>query len=111
MATVNLYETRTMMRVLRQMKPARSFFRNTFFGPFGTGQLFQTEHIDIDIVRGTRRMAPFVNPKHEGKLVESQGYETWTYKPPYIKPKLVTTAEDFQKRMPGEFIYGPGMTA
>jgi hypothetical protein len=51
-----------------------------------------------------------VNPRKEGKVVESQGYKTRSYKPPYIKPKKVTTAEDILKREMGQHIYGSNMS-
>jgi hypothetical protein len=35
--------------------------------------------IDVDV--GLRRMAPFVSPLVEGKMVESRKYQTNTFKP------------------------------
>lgn len=97
-----LFETRTMLAALEQRKPPRSFLRDTFFS---TVETFDTEHIDIDIIKGKRKMAPFVSPLIEGKLLERTGFETRTLKPAYIKPKRVTTAADVFKRTPGETIY------
>ena len=107
MNEVNIYETRTMLSVLEQRVAPRTFMRNTFFGAAGTGRTFNTEEVDIDIVKGKRRLAPFVNPMHEGKLIEKRGYKTRSYKPAYIKPKVVTTAADILKRQPGNIIYSP----
>jgi len=101
---VDLFETRTMMEVLETLKPVRTFFLDTFFK---VSRTFNTESVDIDIIKGKRKLAPFVNPMREGKLVERRGYKTRTYKPPYIKPKMVTTAEDLLKRQPGNIIYSP----
>lgn len=101
---VDLFETRTMMEILETIKPVRTFFLDTFFK---VSRTFNTESVDIDIVKGKRRLAPFVNPQREGKLVEKRGYKTRSYNPPYIKPKMVTTAEDLLKRQPGEIIYRP----
>lgn len=112
MADINLFGLRTMLRVLEQLKPARKFLLNTFFS---AAETHITESVDIDIVKGKRRMAPFVNPRLEGRIVDRLGYKTFSYKPPYIKPKMVTTAEDLLIRQPGEIIYGsdvaPGQRA
>lgn len=102
MATVDLFETRTMLEMLEQRKPVRTWFLNTFFR---TSKIFGTEAVDIDIRRGRRRLAPFVNPKREGKLVERRGYHTESFKPAYVKPKMITTAEDILKRQAGNVIY------
>jgi hypothetical protein len=105
--SLDLFETRRMLAALEQRKPPRSFLLDTFFSGSET---FDTEHVDIDIWKGKRRLAPFVNPRKEGKVVESQVYKTRSYKPPYIKPKKVTTAEDILKREMGQHIYGSNMS-
>lgn len=99
---VDLFETRTMLEMLEQRIPVRTWFLNTFFNRTKT---FGTEAVDIDIRRGRRRLAPFVNPKREGKLVEKRGFHTQSYKPAYVKPKMITTAEDILKRQAGNIIY------
>ena len=113
--TINLYDTRTMLSILEHRKPPRTFLRTTFFGPAGTGRTFNTEAVDIDIIKGKRRLAPFVNPKHEGKLIEARGFRTDTYKPAYVKPKIQASAEDILYRQPGNVIYnansGPAQMA
>lgn len=104
---INIYDTRTMLAVLNKRKPPRTFLRETFFGMAGSGRTFNSEEVDIDIIKGKRRLAPFVNPNHQGKLVEKPGYITRKYKPAYVKPKAVTTASEILKRQPGNIIYSP----
>lgn len=99
---IDLFETRTMLEMLDQRKPVRTWFLTTFFNRTRT---FGTEAVDIDIKRGRRRLAPFVNPKRAGKVIEGRGYHTQSYKPAYVKPKTVTTAEDILKRQAGNVIY------
>jgi hypothetical protein len=101
--TVNIYEFRTMLAALEQRVPPRTFLLDTFFN---SEEVHDTEAVDIDIVQGKRKLAPFVNPRLPGKTVERRGYSTQTYKPPYIKPKMVTTSADILKRQPGQTIYG-----
>jgi hypothetical protein len=99
---VDLFDTRTMLEAVRQIQPVRTFLRDTFFTNRRT---FDTEYVDVDIVKGKRRMAPFVNPRMAGKVVERLGYQTHTYKAPMLSPKLPTTAEQLLKRLPGEPLY------
>ena len=102
MADISIFETRTMLAALEQMLSPKSFLLDLFFPTVETSE---TEHVDIDIMKGKRRMAPFVNPRMQGKLVERIGYTTRSYKPPYVKPKCVYTGADLLKRMPGQHIY------
>lgn len=104
---LDLFETRTMLESLEQMKPPRTFLLDTFFS---TVNVSTTKHIDIDIIKGKRRMAPFVNPRLQGKVVEKRGRISRTYTPPYVKPKMVTTADDILEREPGKHIYEGNMS-
>jgi len=99
---VDIFSVRSMLAALEQAKPPRTWILDTFFT---SSQTFDTETVDIDIIKGHRRMAPFVNPRLQGKVVERRGYKTRSYKPAYIKPKMVTTAADIFKRDPGQHIY------
>ncbi|GAV21603.1 major capsid protein [Carboxydothermus pertinax] len=99
---IDLFSTRTMLEAVQQMQPVRTFLKSTFFTNEKT---FDTEYVDVDIIKGKRRMAPFVSPKIGGKVVERQGYRTNTYKAPMLAPKLPTTAEQLLKRLPGEPLY------
>lgn len=99
---IDLYNTRTMLEAVRQMQPPKTFLKDTFFNNQRT---FDTEYVDVDVVKGRRRMAPFVHPRRSGKVVEREGYRTNTYKAPLINPKMPTTAEHLQKRLAGEPLY------
>ncbi|WP_198468995.1 major capsid protein [Acetomicrobium sp. S15 = DSM 107314] len=99
---IDLFETRTMLQMLEEMKPARTFLKERFFSNMRT---FDTEYVDIDIIKGKRRMAPFVSPVIGGKTVERLGYKTETYKPVLVAPDMITTAEDLLKRAPGSNLY------
>lgn len=99
---IDLFETRTMLRALEQMKSAKTFLLDTFFRATETSV---TKHVDIDIMKGKRKLAPFVSPRSQGKVMDRLGFATRTYTPPYVKPKMVTTAQDFLTRSMGEHIY------
>lgn len=103
--SIDMFATRTMLRALEERRPPRRFLTNTFFG--GPPEVSDNEYVDIDIIRNKRKLAPFVTPIAEGKLMERAGFSTKSFKPPYLKPKLVTTAADLLKRGFGENIYNP----
>lgn len=100
---ISLFDTRTMLRMLDEGKPAQTFLRDRYFS---NARTFETAKVDIDLRKGKRRMAPFVHPKIGGKTVDRTGYRTESYEPPEISPDMVTTAEDMLQRSAGETIYG-----
>ena len=103
---VNIYSPRYLAEVVRQTPAVHTYFRDTFFTNVKT---FATERVDIDLVKGDRRMAAFVHPRVGGKVLKANGYQTESYKPPLINPYDVTTADQLMTRLPGEDLYS-GMT-
>jgi hypothetical protein len=104
--TIDMFDSRTMLQALEQMLIPNTAILNLFFKIRNT---FATLAVDVDIIKGKRKLAPFVSPLAQGKLMERLGYEARSIKPPYIKPKMVTTAADILKRLPGETIYQGNM--
>lgn len=103
----NLFEARTMGALIERMPRTTTFIRDTFFKRIET---FPTKSIDVDFVKGNRRLAPFVHPKVGGKTVPNAGYQTSSYTPPLMAPNTVTTAEELMNRLAGENPYS-GKTA
>ena len=103
---VNIYSPRYLAEVVRQTPAVHTYFRDTFFTNVKT---FATERVDIDRVKGDRRMAALVHPRVGGKVLKANGYQTESYKPPLINPYDVTTADQLMTRLPGEDLYS-GMT-
>lgn len=101
--TVSLFDPRTLAEIVRLMPPTRTFFRDTFFG---NRKPFDTEKVDVDFYKGRRQLAPFVNVRIAGKVIEERGFKTLTYEPPHINPMKVTTADHILKRRMGEPLYG-----
>lgn len=100
--TINIYETRTMMKAINLIKPARTFLKDSFFGLPDT---FLTEKVDVDVKKGKRKMAPFVAPRVGGIVVQRDGYETKTISTPKIAPERILTVDDITKRSLGENVY------
>jgi len=102
---IDLYEPRELNALLEERLTPRSFFRKFLFS---NEETHTTEHIDVDKIRGARRVARFVNPKLAASNVQRTGYTTDSLTPPLIKEQMTLTAEDLKKRLPGENIYGAG---
>jgi Phage major capsid protein E len=73
---------------------------------FGTGTEETTEEVHFDVENRPRRIAPFVSPLVAGKVMQSRGFQTKTFKPAYVKPKSVFTPNRALKRAMGERIGG-----
>ncbi len=100
--TIQIYTTREMLAAVAIMKPAYSFFRDTFFSKVETKV---ASKIDVDFKKGKRMMAPFVAPRVGGIAVSREGYKTNTYSVPKIAPERVTTVDDLSNRQMGEAVY------
>jgi hypothetical protein len=99
---VSIYEPRTMGKIVLRMPPVRTFFRTTFFiNPL----TFPTKSVDVDMKKGNRELAPFVNPRIGGKTIANSGYQTKTYTPVLVAPNKITTVDDLLARSPGENLY------
>jgi len=102
---IDLFDTRTMLAFLEQRKRPKTFLLDQFFPRM---ERSLTKNVDIDIFKGKRRVAPFVNPRMEGTNVTRIGFTTNSFQPPYVKPKISTEAGEFLQRLMGQHIYAPG---
>lgn len=100
---MDIFTTGVLARVVAALPPATPFILNSFFTALQTET---SEEIHFDVESGKRRLAPFVSPVVAGKVVESLGYTTQTFKPAYIKDKRVFDSNRPFKRMIGERIGG-----
>lgn len=60
------------------------------------------ERLDID----NRRLAPFVAPNVQGRVMRSQGFSARTFRPAYVKPKHIVDPTKAIARMFGEPLLG-----
>ena len=100
---MDIYGTRTLNGVVRSLPRLGGFFLNTFFPEI---IVEDSEEIHFDIEDDKPRLSPFVSPLVEGKVVQSRGFETKSFKPAYIKDKRVHTPGKAVKRRIGEAING-----
>ncbi len=104
--SIDIYQPRYLAEVVRQAPPINTFFRDTFFSHEIT---FPTKRVDIDMVKGDRKILPYVHPDAGGKAVKMDGYQTKSYAPPLVSGYIMTTASQMMGRLPGEELYS-GMT-
>lgn len=95
----NLYDTTTLLGVVSQTKAITPFWLSFF-----TEQInFETEDILFDRVNTDyRRLAPFVAPNVQGKVLRLRGYDSVSFKPAYVKPKHAVDPKMVIPRQPGE---------
>lgn len=97
------YDTNQLILVVPNLKRAVSFLLDKFFPNIVVSD---TEFVAIDVDIGKRRIAPFVSPLVEGKLVEQRRMQTNIFKPAYIKDKRAPDLRKPIRRMIGERIGG-----
>jgi len=98
-----VFDTNVLIQVVPNLKRAQKFLLDKFFPNQVTSD---SEYVSIDVDVGKRRMAPFVSPLVEGRLVEQRRYQTNTFKPAYIKDKRAPDLRKPVRRMIGERIGG-----
>lgn len=98
-----IYDTNALIAVVPNLKRPQKFLLDRFFP---TEVVSDTEYVSIDVDVGKRRMAPFVSPLVEGKLVEQRRVQTSTFKPAYIKDKRAPDLRRPVRRQIGERIGG-----
>ena len=101
---IDMFDSRVMLDAHEETHKPRRFLTNLFVpGEETHGE----EAIDITIYKGKRKMAPFVAPRAEGRVMKREGRTVKSYKVPYLKPKRPTTANDLLKRNNGVGVYTP----
>lgn len=100
---MDIYSTTALNRLVQSLKRPQTALLSAFFGEVETSD---TEVIYFDVENKKRRIAPFVSPLREGKLVEDEGYVTNSFTPAYTKDKRVHDPNKALKRSAGESIGG-----
>lgn len=98
-----IYDTATLLGVVRVQPIESSYWLDNFFG---RQMNFDTEEVMFDKVVGSRRLAPFVSPVVQGRVMRTRGYETRTFRPAYTKPKHAVDPNRVFSRLAGEALGG-----
>lgn len=100
---MNIYDTNVLIQVVPNLMTSQNWLLDKFFPNITESD---TEEVSIDVDVGLRRLAPFVSPLVEGKLVESRKFQTNSFKPAYIKDKRAPDLRKSIRRQIGERIGG-----
>lgn len=102
--TIDIFGTHALTRAVNDLAAnVPSFLLDNFFPMVQTET---SEEIHFDVIKGKKRIAPYVSPKVEGKVVEKKGYEARTFRPAYLKPKADLQPDRPFRRRAGEGIGG-----
>src|SRR5574344_1102382 len=100
---VDIFSTFVLNKTLENLNVSGSFLLDKLFP---TIQTEEAEEIHFDIDKSKPRLAPFVSPLVAGKVVASDGFETKSFKPAYVKDKRRFDPNAPLKRTIGEKIGG-----
>lgn len=105
---MDLFDTTTLLDVLRVQKTPMVFWLEKGFNR----QInFETDTISFDRVNEDyRRLAPFVAPNVQGKVMAREGSDMVAFKPAYVKPKHIVEPNDVIVRQPGEALGSGSLT-
>lgn len=100
---MDLYSTAELRKVIVDSRPPVQYFLDRLYKE----QInFTTEEIMFDELRLGRRMAPFVAPNLQGRVLKRSGFYTKTFRPAYVKPKDAVTPGKMLRRLAGEGLTG-----
>ena len=99
----DLYSTATLIGVTRVQPVESSYWLDNFFR---NERRFTTEEIMFDKLETVRRLAPFISPVVQGRVMRNRGYETKSFRPAYVKPKHIVDPNRTFNRLVGEDIGG-----
>ncbi|MEM8109391.1 major capsid protein, partial [Morganella morganii subsp. sibonii] len=100
---MNIFDTNVLIQVVPNLMTSQNWLLDKFFPNIVESD---TEEVSIDVDVGLRRLAPFVSPLVEGKLVEARKFQTNSFKPAYIKDKRAPDLRKPIRRQIGERIGG-----
>ncbi|QEG09435.1 major capsid protein [Proteus phage Saba] len=101
------YTTVQLLPVLRQVKSLPSFFLSYFPNQIN----FTTDEVALDKVSDNyKRVAPFVAPNVQGRIIKEKGFTGVAFKPAYLKPKDVIDPSMAFPRRPGEDLAAGSLT-
>ncbi len=108
MASLNFFDTYTLLAVEEEVVPQPCFFKERYF-PTGADDVFAADKVLTEYRKGDRKLAPFVAPRAGDIPLERTGYEIREYQPAYIALSRLLTEDDLRKRGFGEALY-PNMS-
>ena len=98
------YTTRELLGAIHLAGIRRDNFFQRFF--FRESYTFGTEKVDLDMIPNKTKIAAYCSPMIGAAVDRSQGFNTASFLPAYVKSKHAVNASQAVKRRPGEKYYG-----
>lgn len=100
---IELYGTTTLIGVQRRQQVDNLHWLDTY----ANDQInFETEEVAWERVNPKRKLAPFVSPRMQGRIMRREGSTSETLRPAYLKPKHEVNPFQARARRVGEQIGG-----
>lgn len=101
---VNLYNTQTLITIQQRFADLPDGFWRRLYTRVVTSD---AEEIMFDVLdTPSRKLAPFVAPNVQGRVMRGEGFSTRVFSPAYVKPKHVVEPSKALRRTFGEAIGG-----
>jgi len=100
---MDLFSTAELRKVVIDSRPPVQYFLDRLYKEQMEST---TEEIMFDDLKLGRRMAPFVAPNLQGRVLKRSGFYTRSFRPAYVKPKDVVTPGRMLRRLAGEALTG-----
>lgn len=101
--TIGTFDTAVLNRIVESLDRPSSFLLDVFFPE---EQTEDSQEIHFDYSNSKPRITPFVSPLKAGKIVQSEGFTTKSFKPAYAKDKRIFQPNQPLKRAIGEQLGG-----
>lgn len=101
----NFYNTHTLLSSVKELAPLHSFLKDRYFPTNAATDIFTTNDVLVEYMKGSKKAAPFVAPRKGGVTIMRDGYTMKRFTPSYIAPKRTLTIDDLNKRGFGEALY------
>jgi len=99
---------RVQTRAIEQMPTPPKMLQDLIFK---TRTPRPTKYIEVDIIKGGKKLAPFVTDLEGGTIVEGTRHQNRTIKTPRIRPKKILTADDLLgSKTAGQTYYAGGIS-
>ena len=101
----NIFETHTMLQLMKEVVPTHSFLLDRYFKTNAATDIFSTADVLVEYQDGNHKASPFVSPRKNGVAVTRQGYELSKLEPAHIAVARTLTVDDLSKIGFGEALY------
>lgn len=101
---MDVFDRSVIQGSVEQMYPVNMGLYDLFFGGKEVEPV-DTEYVEVDIYKGSRRISKYSKRGHRGTQVENVGYKTEVYRPPLMSPEKTTRAAEMFKKEFGKSVY------